>query len=80
MIDFDPIITHTFDQKRYESKIDLINIDFTFVGFYYCVKNASKNNDYSNLVKNKQASQIYLFVYGKLIVIDNCYWVAKIVH
>lgn len=65
LTDFCPKITHKNDEHLFRSSIELRNIDFTFVGYYYCVKNASKDYEFSYLEQTKQASRIYLFVNGK---------------
>lgn len=51
----------------YESVLELSQVDYSYVDYYYCVKNSSGfETNVDTLVKNKQASNIYLFVEGEL--------------
>lgn len=63
--------TFTPDIERpYGSILDLNNIDYKYVRYYYCVNNASIDaavDDIEALLTNYDASQIYLFVFGKRI-------------
>lgn len=63
---FQPQITHSYEsaENKFESTINLANIQYSFVGFYYCVKNASQYDEHTDLLKTKQGSRIYLFVEG----------------
>lgn len=63
---FNPVIAHSAsDDGKFESRLELQNIDYTLVGYYYCVKNSSKNYEFTHLVSTKEASRIYLFVNGE---------------
>ncbi|XP_031631901.1 vascular endothelial growth factor receptor 1-like isoform X3 [Contarinia nasturtii] len=58
---------HEGAEYAYESVLELIQIDYTYVGYYYCVKNSSVSdtNDRESLetlIESGHASRIYLFV------------------
>lgn len=57
------------DEHPYETTLELTNVTYRYVGYYYCVKNSSDPDDSLEvLLENEQASRIYLFVEGMLIV------------
>lgn len=49
----------------FESKLKLKNIDYTFVGYYSCVKQSAASEQIEDAILNNDASQIYLFVDGE---------------
>lgn len=54
-------------QYPYESVLELSQVDYSYVDYYYCVKNVSNfDTKIDTLLENNQASKIYLFVEGKL--------------
>lgn len=62
---FNPTISHSCDSEDHcKSVIYLRNIDYTFNGHYYCVKNSSKELEMYQMLQVKNASRIYLFVKG----------------
>lgn len=51
------------NKLAYESVLDLNRVVFTYVDYYYCVKNTSEPNaSIEILLKRNQAAQIYVFV------------------
>lgn len=48
----------------YEIQLNLINVNYFFVGFYYCIKNSSASSNLETKLQNNLASKIYLFVQG----------------
>lgn len=63
--EFTPVINYTIDvDGKFKSFLKLQNIDYTFVGYYYCVKNSSNTEKPSSFLETKQSSRIYLFVEG----------------
>lgn len=71
-------VQYSYNQNNpypYESIIELPHVDFTFVGFYHCVKNSSEaDGNLDTLVDNSLASSIYLFVEGMF----TSYWKSNI--
>lgn len=61
-------IYESFNQQTeytHQSVLELIGVQYTYVGYFYCVTNSSEvNSSVKTLVKNNQASEIYLFVDG----------------
>lgn len=58
-------------QKNYphQSELELIGVNYTYVGYFYCVKNSSEIDAIlKTLVQNSQASKIYLFVDGNVFL------------
>lgn len=55
----------TSDSPKYESILELINIDYTYVGYFYCIKNATQLNTTYGSWKADEASKIYIYVNGK---------------
>lgn len=53
------------NENPYESILELPAVDYLYVGYYYCVKNATVEEHLDTLVETGQASHIYLFVEGK---------------
>lgn len=51
----------------YESILKLVNIDYTFVGYYYCIYSLAESmNKYFNVTEyDSNAPKIYIFVDGK---------------
>lgn len=66
-------IHDSFDQQSnypHRSVLELIEVNYTYVGFYYCVKNISEvDASLRMLVKNSFASKIYLFVDGNVLIL-----------
>lgn len=64
--------TDTTDKSRpYGSILELIDIDYTFVGEFVCVHSDSiDNGNYDDLRLDFKASRIYVFVDGNVIFID----------
>lgn len=65
--DFDAAIAYTYssDAGSFQSSVELRNITYILVGYYYCVKNSSENDRLSpELSLSKKASRVYLFVEG----------------
>lgn len=62
-------IQNSLDPSRespYKSVLELNQVDYTYVGYYYCVKNATVIDTGSEALYAKgQAEKIYLFVKGK---------------
>lgn len=51
------------NKYAYESILDLNQVDFTYVDYYYCVKNSTEANaSFEELLKHNQAARIYVFV------------------
>lgn len=73
-------MTYNIRDSEHESILELLNINFRFVRYYYCLKktNASqevveskweeieKEEAAQTFVKRNEADRIYLFVNGKL--------------
>lgn len=53
------------NEYPYQSILELPNVNYLSVGYYYCVKNATVDEHLDTLVDSGQASNIYLFVEGK---------------
>lgn len=51
------------EQNSYEAQLDLINVDFKFAGFYYCVKKSSFNSKLQTQFQNNLASKIHLHIW-----------------
>lgn len=49
-------------QNLYETHLQLLNVDHEFVGFYYCVKNASTDSGLQTQFQNNLVAKAYLFV------------------
>lgn len=76
LADFNPIATYITDGNRFfESSLELRNIDYTFVGHYYCVKNSSSDYELSFLLQIEVAARIYLFVEGMLYLNRKVIWI-----
>lgn len=62
-------IHNSFNENKkypYESSLELTQVDYSNVDYYYCVKNSSGiDTNFEYLLENKQASRVYLFVEGK---------------
>lgn len=54
-------------QYPYESTLEIEEVDYTYVGYYHCVKNITEEEKESldTLVEAGVASRIYLFVDGR---------------
>lgn len=52
------------NEYSFVSILELPTVDVTYVGYYYCVKNATVEANLDTLVDTGQASNIYLFVEG----------------
>lgn len=53
-------------ENPYESVIELNQVDYNYLGYYYCIKNSSNIHDGLEVLdENGQAAHIYLFVEGK---------------
>lgn len=51
------------NKYSYESVLELKHVDYTYVDYYYCVKNTSETNaNIETLLRHRQATQIYVFV------------------
>lgn len=48
----------------YDVQIDLIKVNYLYVGFYYCIKNSAALSNLDTQLENNLASKIYLFVQG----------------
>lgn len=68
-------VHYSYNQNNaypYEVIIELPHVDYTYVGFYHCVKNSSEVDvSLDALVDNSQASNIYLFVEG----MNHIHWI-----
>lgn len=54
----------------FESTLELPRVDYMYVGFYHCVKNSTKSDaNLETLVRNNEASSIYLFIEGNSVSI-----------
>lgn len=62
--DYETHMSHNPANKyAYETVLDLNRAAFTYVDYYYCVKNSSESNaNIEFLLQNHQAAQIYVFV------------------
>lgn len=49
-------------QNVYETHLQLFDVNHEFVGFYYCVKNASTDSNLQTQFQNNLVSKVYLFV------------------
>lgn len=65
---------------QFKSYMRLNEIDFTFVGYYYCIKNLSKDYEMTYLLQTKQASRIYLFVDGNFDQKFVTFWRITLFH
>lgn len=51
------------NKYAYESVLDLNQVDFTYVDYYYCVKNSTAPNAlFEELLEHNEAAQIYVYV------------------
>lgn len=54
------------DRFKYEAVLNLINVNFTYVGYFYCVKNSTiELNRAPEDWGEEDVSKIYVFVDGK---------------
>lgn len=65
------------NENPYQSILELPNVDYLYVGYYYCVKNATVDEHLDTLVDTGQASNIYLFVEGKISIFKEAKQINK---